>query len=123
MTDIRVDQDACVVEITVDDEHIDREQFQEIIDVCSRLIEECGTIRFIEVVDQFPSFDLDVIWDDLKFSYENLDRISRCAVVSDSGWVGPYSRLAGLLIPCDIRVFSSEDLEEAREWIYEDRSE
>ncbi len=123
MTVINVDRDACVIQITVNDEHIDREQFNEMIDTCTDLIEECGTVRIIERVEQFPRFDLGLIWDDLKFSYENLDRISRCAVVSDSGWVGPYSRLAGLLIPCDIRVFSTDDMQDARDWIYEDANE
>ena len=119
MTDLQVDREHGIVEITVDDEYIDQEAFEEMIDKFRSLIDEHGRIKVIEVVKQFPDFDPGLLLDDLAFSYQNMNNITHCAVVSDEGWVGPYARMLGVLVPCDIRVFKSNEIENAREWIRE----
>ena len=113
MTEITTDNG--IIEITVDDEHIDQDKYDNILEEFRSQIEQHGKIKVIEVVEQFPDFDPALLWDDLKFSYENMDNITHCAVVSEKGWVGSYARMIGLLVRCDIRVF--DDLDVAREWI------
>ena len=118
MTDLQVDREHGIVEITVDDKYIDQEAFENMIDEFRSLIEEHGKIKVIEVVEQFPDFDPRLLLDDLAFSYQNMDNITHCAVVSDEGWVGPYARMIGVLVPCEIRVFNNFEIDTAREWIY-----
>lgn len=117
MIEVVEDREQGVIELTVDEESIERDQFNRVLKKFQSCIDEWGSVRMIEVVEQFPKFGSGVLWDDLKFSYEHLDDITHCAVVSDNGWVGPYSRLIGALLHCKIRVFHSDDLEKAREWI------
>lgn len=120
MTDIKEDRENAVVELTVDDEYIDESTFEEITKRITDVIEECGSINIIEHVEQFPNFDPALLWEDLKFSLKNLDNIDRCAVVSDRGWVGPYARILGVLVPCEVRVFKTGEEENARSWIRSD---
>ena len=117
MTDVNVDREHGIIELTVDDEYVDQEMFAEMIETFRSAIEEHGTIKVIEVVEQFPDFDPRVLWEDLQFSYEHMDHITHCAVVSDEGWVGPYARMIGVLVPCEIRVFKNNEIDLAREWI------
>lgn len=117
MTKVTEDRAQGIIELTVDDEYIDREHFDQLLDTFQSMIDESESIRVIEVVEKFPEFDPALLWDDLKFSYEYLDDITHCAVVSDEGWVGPYARIIGALVSCDIRVFPNNEIEQAREWI------
>ena len=117
MTDTNIDHEHGIIELTVDDAYIDQDTFEEMIEQFQSLIEEHGTIKVIEVVEQFPDFDPRVLWNDLKFSFEHINHITHCAVVSDKGWVGPYARMLGVLVPCEIRVFKNNEIDTAREWI------
>jgi DNA-binding transcriptional regulator YiaG len=55
-----------IIEITVDDEYIDRRKYENILEEFRSQIEQHGKIKVIEVVEQFPDFDPTLLWDDLK---------------------------------------------------------
>ncbi len=114
-----VDEQNGIIELEVGEEKISREGFEELVNVLEREIDKHGKVRIIEVVNGFPTMDLSVLWEDLKFSLRNVCNVSRCAVVSDRGWVGPYTRFLSPLVDCQIRVFDAGEMKEAREWIQE----
>ena len=43
--------------------------------------------------------------------------LTRCAVVTDKGWIGPITRAVGALVSAEIRVFPLAGIEEARDWV------
>lgn len=90
------------------------------VEPMQQFIDRHGTVRFIEVIESFHGFDPSVIWPGMKFDWKNLPHISRVAVVSDMGWIGPLSKAAGYFMNTKLRTFGLDELEEARKWVQED---
>ena len=103
-------------EIIVDGK-VTKEEFDRIAGQLHKFIEAHGTIKFLEVIQNFKGFDPSVIWDGIKFDMQHLRFISHCAVVSDIGWISPISRAAGAFMSTKLRTFSLGQLDEARQWI------
>lgn len=79
-------------------------------------IDRHGTVKFVEVIESFSGFDPAVLWPGIKFDWQNINRISHVAVVSDLGWIGPLSKAAGAVIASQVRFFEMDELDTARAW-------
>jgi hypothetical protein len=68
---------------------------------------------YYELNSRFPGAS----WDDLDLGLEHFSRCERVAIVTDIGWVRLTVKALRFLIPSEIRVFSTLEVEEGREWI------
>ena len=104
-----------VVEIRVVG-HVTQHDMDEILPKLEAFIRRHGTIRIVEVIETFEGFDPTTFLDGLKFDLNHLTDVTHAAVVSDIGWIGVMTRAASMVMPVTIRVFTMDELEEAREW-------
>lgn len=74
-------------------------------------------IKVLEIVENFGGAEWAAIRKGIRFDMENLQHFSHCAVVSNSGWIGPIARMAGMVLSCEIRSFPMQDLAAARTWL------
>jgi len=118
MIEISEQPKSDVIELRIGKD-VSKEEFKTVLEELEEMFADRDEIRILEDVQQIPSFDPSMIWEDLKFTLKHMDDISHCAVVSDLGWVGPYARIAGALSQCQIRVFPSDQKEKARTWLNE----
>ncbi len=110
------DADSKVVEFSVSG-HISREDYDAVITPLQGFIDAHGTVRMIEIVQHFPTFDPGILLPGIRFDIRNLKHISHVAVVTDIGWMSPMVRAAGALISTRMRVFPAAELEAARAWV------
>jgi SpoIIAA-like len=68
---------------------------------------------YYELDSRFPG----AAWDDLDLGLEDFSRCERVAIVTDIGWVRLTVKAVRFLIPSEIRVFSTLEVEEGRAWI------
>ncbi len=68
---------------------------------------------YYELGSRFPGAG----WDDLDFGFEHAARCERIAIVTDIAWVSLTIRAIRFLIPGDIRVFATDEVQEARGWV------
>lgn len=68
---------------------------------------------YYELGSRFPGSG----WDDLDLGFEQASRCERIAIVTDIAWVRLTVKAIRFLIPGEIRVFATEEAEEARAWI------
>ena len=108
--------DERIVEFTISGK-VTREEFDELAPKIEVFITDHGTIRLVEVIENFKGFDPSLLWEGAKFDMNNLKHISHCAVVSDAGWMGPLVRLSSAIIPTRLRTFKLAELDAARAWI------
>jgi hypothetical protein len=59
------------------------------------------------------------MWDDMKVGLHHITAWKKIAVVSDVGWVRSATKAMGFVMPAQVKVFTNEQLDEAREWIGE----
>lgn len=89
----------------------------DIIPKLEALINKHGTIRIIEVIERFDGFDPTTILDGLKFDMKHLTDVTHAAVVSDVPWISYMTSAIAAVMPLTIRVFSMDQIDEARAWI------
>ncbi|MEZ5559161.1 MAG: STAS/SEC14 domain-containing protein [Pseudomonadales bacterium] len=83
-----------------------------------RFLEAHEKVRlYYETAPDFDGIDPSAIWEDTKVGLGHLNRWERFAVVTDVEWIRHAVHLFGFLIPGELRVFSTEEAAQAREWI------
>jgi SpoIIAA-like len=77
-----------------------------------------GKVRLLYVFgDDFPDYSAGAAWEDAKLGIGHLRSWERIAVVSDEDWLRRAIGGLGWLMPGEIRVFETDDLDDAREWV------
>jgi hypothetical protein len=68
---------------------------------------------YYELNSRFPGAS----WDELDLGQEHFSRCERVAIVTDIGWVRLTVKALRFLIPSEIRVFTTLEVDEGRDWI------
>src|SRR5689334_25367963 len=68
---------------------------------------------YYELNSRFPG----AAWDELDLGLEHASRCERVAIVTDIGWVRLTVKALRFLIPSEIRVFTTLEVDEGRDWI------
>src|SRR5689334_18180108 len=68
---------------------------------------------YYEINSRFPGS----AWDDLDLGLEHASCCERVAIVTDIGWVRLTVKAVRFLIPSEIRVFTTLEVDEGRDWI------
>lgn len=105
-----------VVELTVEG-RIARPDYDRVVAEIDGAIVRSGKLRLIEVIRDVGAIDSSIWWQDIKWAYRHMKDVARCAVVTDKGWIGSITRAVAALIPAEIRVFPTAELETARAWV------
>lgn len=66
---------------------------------------------------EFDGFTGGALWEDLRLGFEYLHDLERCAVVSDRQPLRVAAELAGAMVPCSVRAFEEDEMDEAVEWL------
>lgn len=96
---------------------ITKEDYDAIVPKVKAFIDKHGTIRMLEVVEDFEGFETSVLWPGIKFDIQHLKYISLVAVVSDTGWIGALAKAAGSFMSTKLRTFELDHLDDARAWL------
>ncbi len=79
---------------------------------------ESRRVRLLYVfAPDFTSFSMSGGWEDMRLGMKYLRLFERCAIVSDLTWIRESSHLLGTLMPCPVRVYRSEQQQEAVQWL------
>ncbi|NVB37487.1 STAS/SEC14 domain-containing protein [Pseudenhygromyxa sp. WMMC2535] len=68
---------------------------------------------------EFERFSAGGAWEDARMAPSSLRLMEGCAVVSDVHWIRESVNFARLLMPCPMRVFASDDRDQAAAWLAE----
>jgi hypothetical protein len=119
MLSYTVDEDAGLVDLTVDGA-ITKEDYSKVRDAVDGVIARYGKVRVVETIRTLGPIDAAIWWQDMSWAFSNLSKVSRAAVVTDNGWIGPVTRAVGALLPSEIRVFPLLEVAAARAWVREE---
>ncbi len=67
----------------------------------------------------FTGFTAGAMWDDAKIGIKHLTAYEKIAVVSDVGWVVNAMKFFSFIMPCPVKTFGNDELQEAKSWISE----
>lgn len=72
---------------------------------------------YYDLGSQFTGIDFGAEWEDFKLGIEHLSRWERVAVVADVAWIRHAVNAFRFLMPGQVRVFTTGQTSEARNWI------
>lgn len=72
-----------------------------------------------QIADSFEGFELKAMLDDAKIGIGDLSAWEKLAVVSDHHLINSTARFFGHFMICEIRIFSTADLDAAKKWVSE----
>ena len=110
------DKEHRLIELTVDG-RVSEADFDEIAARLAAFIGDHGQVKILEIVKSFNGMDLAAIPKGVMFDLRHMKDFSHCAVVTDSGWIGPFTRAMAPFFSVDIRVFGLDEEEAARDWL------
>ncbi len=85
-----------------------------------RIVEAGHKPRVLYVLGpELERFELGAMFSDAKLGFSHLTDFERIAVVTDRDWIEDAVRAFGVLMPCPVRVFDLNELDEAKTWIEE----
>ncbi len=75
-------------------------------------------IRLLYVLGaEFTGYEGEAMWEDAKLGVKTFNSYDRMGIVTDANWVRRSIKAFGWLIPGEVRVFHTDDLDAARTWI------
>ncbi|WP_336041565.1 STAS/SEC14 domain-containing protein [Pseudooceanicola nanhaiensis] len=107
---------AFEVEGYIDDDHIDR-----ITAPFRARLEQGGRFNALARIKRFGGFDPEILFDKslLGMKWDAVHALHRYAVVTDSGWVGPFAGIARMVSDVEVKVFPTSAEETAWAWVKE----
>ena len=69
------------------------------------------------MTEEFHGWELEAAWDDAKFGVQHRNDFEKVAVVGGPRWVEWGTKLAALIMRGEVKTFSSEQLDEAWDWV------
>jgi hypothetical protein len=79
---------------------------------------ERGDVRLLYVLGKdFESYSPGALWADTKLVAGNRKAWKKVAIVSDADWLENSVKAFGWLMPGEVKVFETDDLDDAKEWL------
>jgi hypothetical protein len=69
-----------------------------------------------ELGPEMTGFSPGAAWEDTKVGMSHLTQFEKIAVVTDHHWLVNMVKAFGILVPCPVKVFAPNQVQEAREW-------
>jgi len=108
-----------VVEISVEG-NITNKDLEEAINELHSRFDHDGKTRVIEIIRNFTGMELAALWTDIRLGIPLAQKINRVAVVADQTWIRQVAELGHLFTKAKLKVFSLDELAQARAWIVAD---
>lgn len=102
--------------------HVTKRDYETVlIPAVADALKQPGKVRLYYQIDSgFSGIEPGAVWDDFKVGMEHILRWERIAVVTDVDWIRHTIRAFSFVIPGVTRIFSLEEMAQARKWILED---
>jgi hypothetical protein len=78
---------------------------------------EQGDVRLLYVLGEGFGYSPGAVWQDTKLFGKHLKGWKRVAIVSDADWLENMVKAFGWMMPGEIKVFESDDVDDAKEWL------
>ncbi len=93
---------------------------EQVSSLCEDKFERNEKLSIYVEMESFDGISLEAFFKDLKFGIKNFGKFDKKAVVTDKGWVKKLGEFSDKLFgSIEIKCFSFEETEEARNWVSE----
>ncbi len=94
-----------------------QEDYDQLIPVWERVIEEEGPMRMLLVMADFHGWEPGAAWDDFRFAAGHSSKVNRVAMVGEKKWQEWLAKLGSVFLPERVRYFDLAELPDAEHWV------
>ncbi|PZD73102.1 hypothetical protein C1752_02724 [Acaryochloris thomasi RCC1774] len=116
MLEYQVVPDTNVIEMSIDG-HVSAAEFAELLQMMDGQFERHSKLRLLIKVLKLSSFEPTLIFHDVMFGIRHFFDLSHYAIATDQIWVKRGIIASRLFMLGQIRIYSMDELEKARQWI------
>ena len=95
------------------------EDYKKFVPVIDAAVAKEGKIRLLAQFHDFNGWDLQALWDDIKFSTKRCLDIERIALVGDKKWEEWMAKVCKPFTMAKIKYFNNSEIESAKAWLSE----
>ena len=118
MIEILPESSGKLLGVRATDRLTDKDYLEVLIPGLEAVIKKYGKIRLLCFMDEgFDGFTPAAFWDDAKFFLPHKDDFEKMAIVGGRKWIDVMVKLFAHLMKGEVKTYSSEQLQEAWEWI------
>ena len=96
---------------------VSEEDYRDVLVPTINAAMEQGKVRLMFVLEDETGYEPGAVWGDAKMWFKNLKGWERLAVVSDADWLENAVKALGWLMPGEVKVFESDDVRDAKQWL------
>lgn len=97
------------------------DDYERFVPELERLASERGPLRLYIELNDFRGWDAKGLWKDLEFDVKHQDDMQRIAIVGDKAWEEWGTKLSKPFFKADMRYFTPDEAEAARQWVGDTR--
>ena len=91
-----------------------------IASICEEKFDKSDQLSIYVEMESFEGISIEAFFKDLKFGIKNFSKFDKKAVVTDKNWIQKLGNFSDKLFgSIEIKVFSFEEIEEAKNWLSE----
>jgi predicted HAD superfamily phosphohydrolase len=114
-----IDNENHIIEMTIADK-ITKDELVKVMEEIQGPLNEWDDFKVLKRIDSFSGMEVGAVVEDFNFAFENysnLKKLKKAAVVTDKEWIENVTEFFSPIYPAEVKVFESEDIEEARSWL------
>lgn len=97
---------------------ITHEDYQQVvIPAIEAKLKEHEKINLLFFMPDFDGMEMLAMWDDAQFGLKHWHDFSKLALVSDEAWIKNMTAFFAGMMPAEVRVFDTDEMESARNWL------
>jgi SpoIIAA-like len=96
---------------------VSEEDYRDVLVPTINAAMEQGKVRLLYVLEDEAGYKPGAVWADTKMWFKNLKGWERLAIVSDADWLENAVKAFGWLMPGEVKVFESDDVRDAKQWL------
>jgi len=120
MMDIIENMPSNVVAVSVQDQVTGDDYDKVLTPLVVEKLKDHDKIRMLyHMGPEFTGFTAAALWDDAKLGVSHIRAFEKVAVVSDVHWVANAAKIFGIFVPCPVKLYANEAMDEAKAWVSE----
>ncbi|WP_164101454.1 SpoIIAA family protein [Candidatus Laterigemmans baculatus] len=105
-----------VIEVQVSGK-LTKEAYKTFLPINEHKIETEGKVRMLVILQDFHGWEIDALWEELKFDIRHFRDIEKLAIVGDSLWERGMAAFCQPFTSATVKYFDVSDLNGARAWV------
>lgn len=96
---------------------ITKDDFARVLPQMESLLNRHDEVRFYIKLEDFSGYELETLWQELKFDVQHLNEYGKTAVVGQKEWEKWGTKVSSLFTDAEMKFFPDEQADKAWDWV------